>query len=67
MSAWDTVGLDKAVSRAIWARDTGPTRRTLSSTVRSLMTRSRLGVPATEVWTRLVRDPSQLKGNFPNY
>jgi 2-dehydro-3-deoxyphosphogluconate aldolase/(4S)-4-hydroxy-2-oxoglutarate aldolase len=31
------------------------------------MTRSRLGVPATDVWTRLVSDPSQLKGNFPNY
>ena len=48
-SAWDTVGLDSAVSRASCAREIGPMRRTHSSTVRSLIARSKLGVPVTAV------------------
>ena len=44
-SACETVGLDRAVSRAIWAREIGPRRGTDSRTVRSLIARSRLGVP----------------------
>jgi len=45
-SACETVGLDRSLSRAIWARETGPICRTNSSTERSLIAFSRLGVPA---------------------
>src|SRR4029079_712961 len=57
-SAWETVGFDNAVSRAICARETGPTRRTLSRTVRSLIARRRLGVPPTDVRSTVVFGPS---------
>ena len=56
-SAWDTVGLDNPESRAICARDTGPIARMNSSTERSLIARSRLGVPAAKVWSPPVPPP----------
>jgi len=52
VSAWDTVGLETPETRAICARDAGPTWRMHSRTVRSLIARNRLGVPAAKVcWT----------------
>ena len=58
-----------APSRGRSARGTrGPTRRTLSRTVRSLIARRRLGVPPTDVRSTGRCGPSpQRKGNFPNY
>jgi hypothetical protein len=56
-SACETVGLESSLSREIWALETGPVRRTNSRTVRSLIARSRLGVPAANVWSRLVKIP----------
>ena len=44
-SAWDTVGLERPLRRASSARDTEPAERISSSTARSLIARSRLGVP----------------------
>jgi hypothetical protein len=43
--------LDRPLSLAIWARETGPTSRMNSRTARSLMALSRLGVPAAKVWS----------------
>jgi len=45
------VGLERPVSRAISARETGPRRRIVSSADRSLIARSRLGVPAENVFS----------------
>ena len=41
----ETVGLDRPLSRATWARETGPLRWIRSRMVRALIARSRLGVP----------------------
>jgi hypothetical protein len=41
--------LDRSLSRAICARETGPIWRTNSRTERSLIALSRLGVPAANV------------------
>jgi hypothetical protein len=41
----ETVGLDRPLSRATWARETGPLDWIRSRMVRALMARSRLGVP----------------------
>ena len=41
----ETVGLDRPLSLATWARETGPVRWMCSRIVRALMARSRLGVP----------------------
>jgi hypothetical protein len=43
----ETVGLDRPLSRATWARETGPRRWISSRMVRALIARSRLGVPAS--------------------
>ena len=48
-SACETVGFETPEARAICARDAGPIWRMHSRTVRSLMARSKLGVPAAKV------------------
>src|SRR4029453_17972502 len=56
-SACETVGLDRSLSRAICARETGPIRRTNSRTDRSLIARRRLGVPPGNVSSILGPSP----------
>ena len=41
----ETVGLERPLSRATWARETGPVRWIRSRMARALIARSRLGVP----------------------
>src|SRR5579859_7538719 len=49
VSASETVGLERPLTRATCARDSGPRRWMSSSTERSLIARSRLGVPAVNL------------------
>ena len=71
-SAWETVGFERPVSLAIWARETGPASRMRSRTVLSLIARRRLGVPVAYVCCAAVTVSSQRapaldqSGNFPN-
>jgi hypothetical protein len=53
------VGLERSLSRAICALETGPMRRTNSSTERSLIARRRLGVPPGNLSSTPVVSPSR--------
>ena len=64
-SARETVGFDRPVRRATSARDTGPSRRISSSTERSFIARSTLGVPAEKIRSVLVARPPRAEPGGP--